>query len=924
MADKPQTREERRKQLAAKNPKTKTQNKKSAGSKAGGTFKKVFLVLIALGIIGMLTGIATFAFMVKDTPKLDESMLKDPISSKIYDINGELITEVGSENRDYVAYEDIPKLVENAVLATEDVRFYKHNGIDPIRLGGAVIANITDGFGAEGASTITQQVVKNYFLSFDKTIDRKAKEAWLAFQLEQKYTKQEIFEMYVNKVFVSENSHGLATAAKIYFNKDLKDVELHEAALLAGMPQSPNNYNPFKHPEKAEKRRNIVLSLMNQHGFITKEEMTEAQAIPVTSSLVAEGERQKHKEKPFDSFIDRVIDEVDEQGDFDIFSDGLQIYTTLDPDAQTYVEKVLNSDEAVNYPNDEMQASIVLLDTQTGEIRAIGGGRNQEGQRGWNYATDLKRQPGSTIKPILDYGPAIEHLKWGTYHMLEDKPYSYSNGQPISNWNNSYMGPMTMRTALGMSRNIPALQALQEVGLEKARDFAVGLGVESLPDPITESAAIGSYDVSPMEMAGAYAAFGNNGFYTEPHAVKKIVLRDKTEIDMSPESEVAMKDYTAFMITDMLKSVVKASYGTGRMADIPSLPVAGKTGTTNYTDQEISDWGIPDGGVPDSWFVGYTSRYTAAVWTGYETRKNALLADGYQQKISQLLFKNVIEKVSENVDTPDYTMPKSVEQVSIEKGSIPAKLASKYTPRDQIVTEYAIKGNIPTEVSKKFDKLDSPSGLGAKYDEEANQIVLTWQYGNKDGVNFNVSASLDGSAEQNLTSSSETSLTVSNPAPGGNYSFKVTAVRGNQSSNAATVSISIPDPEEEPEDEPGETGDESEDGNNPEDENGNSGNGNENGNENGNGNGNGNGNANGNGNGNNNGNGNGNNNDAETGNTNGDEEGSDGSEGAPGETNTGEGTDTGQDSQPAAGEESTDGSEGGNEEPNNSDTGNEN
>jgi penicillin-binding protein 1A len=165
--------------------------------------------------------------MVKDTPKLDESMLKDPISSKIYDINGELITEVGSENRDYVAYEDIPKLVENAVLATEDVRFYKHNGIDPIRLGGAVIANLTDGFGAEGASTITQQVVKNYFLSFDKTIDRKAKEAWLAFQLEQKYTKQEIFEMYVNKVFVSENSHGLATAAKIYFNKDLKDVELH-------------------------------------------------------------------------------------------------------------------------------------------------------------------------------------------------------------------------------------------------------------------------------------------------------------------------------------------------------------------------------------------------------------------------------------------------------------------------------------------------------------------------------------------------------------------------------------------------------------------------------------------------------------------------------------------------------------------------
>ncbi|GAE43523.1 multimodular transpeptidase-transglycosylase [Mesobacillus boroniphilus JCM 21738] len=457
MAQKPQTREERRRQQAAKTKKTK-------GKKANkGMFKKIFLTLIALGIIGMLTGIATFAFMIQDTPKLDESLLKDPISSKIYDKDKKLVTEVGSQNRDYVAYEDIPKLVENAFLATEDVRFYKHNGIDIIRLGGAVIANITDGFGSEGASTITQQVVKNYFLGFEKTISRKAQEAWLAYQLEQKYTKQQIFEMYVNKIYMSENMHGVLTASKTYFGKDdLSELELHEAALLAGMPQSPNNYNPFTNPEKAEKRRNTVLYLMQHHGFISQEQKENAQKIPVESSLVKEENRKNKNEEPFDAFVDMVIEEVTEKTDFDIFSDGLEIYTTLDQNAQKHVETILNTDAAVQFPNNEMQAGITLLDTKTGEIRAIGGGRNQQVKRGLNYAIDVKRQPGSTIKPILDYGPVIEHLRWGTYHMLEDKPMTYSNGEPIGNWNDKYNGIMTMRSALlNQSTSLPCRPSRQ-------------------------------------------------------------------------------------------------------------------------------------------------------------------------------------------------------------------------------------------------------------------------------------------------------------------------------------------------------------------------------------------------------------------------------------------------------------------------------
>lgn len=785
MSEKYQTREERRQQNTGKgNPKGKKPKK--------GLLSRIFLILVSLGIIGIITGVATFAYMVKDAPKLEESALKDPIPSQIFDKDGNLITEVGTVNRDYVEYEEIPKLVEDAVLATEDVRFYKHNGVDLIRLGGAVVANFTRGFGSEGASTITQQVVKNSFLTPEKTISRKVQEAWLSYQLERKYTKHEIFEMYVNKIWMSEGAHGIKTAAKIYFDKELDQLELHEAALLAGMPQSPENYNPFRNPDNAEKRRNIVLSLMNQHGFISKDEMEQAQAIPVESTLLPEDKRVK-KESKFDSFVDQVIDEVEEKygEDINIFTDGLKIYTTLDPNAQTYVETALNTNDVVQFPDDEFQAGIVLLDTKTGEIRAIGGGRNQKVQRGFNFATDTERQPGSTIKPILDYGPAIEYLKWGTYQPLKDAPMTYSDGTPVNNWDNKHLGTMTMRVALGMSRNIPAIQALQEVGLDKAKSFAEGLGIP-LPE-IYESYAIGGLKkgVSPLQMAGAYSAFGNNGIYTKPYAVKEIELRDGTKIKTAPESTVAMKDYTAFMITDMLKSVVRDSYGTGRNAAVPGLQVAGKTGTTNYDEATRNKLNIPNSAVPDAWFAGYTTNYTAAIWTGYSNR-NTYIPSGDSQKIAQKLFKNVMTHVSKDIDTPDFTVPKTVQRVSIEKGT--TKLASQYTPKDQVVSEYAVKGSEPKEVSEKYNKLTQPSGLNAKFDKDANAILLSWNYQaeNSEGTQFEVRVSVNGGGEQVLQTTTEKGLNVVKPTPGATYSFKVVAILGEQRSDPATVTVVVP------------------------------------------------------------------------------------------------------------------------------------
>lgn len=785
MAEQYQSREERRKKLQSK-------GKQKTKKKPAGIFKKVLLVLVVLGIVGIFAGVGTFAYLVKDAPKLDPKLLKDPISSKILDKDGELIAEVGSENREYANYKDIPKLLENAVLAVEDVRFYKHHGLDPIRLGGAVIANFREGFGSEGASTITQQVIKNSFLTPEKTLKRKVQEAWLAYQLEQKYTKHQILEMYVNKVFVSEDSHGLATAAKIYYGKTLNELTLPEAAQLAGMPQSPNNYNPFDHPDLAEKRRNIVLTLMEQHGFITKQEMEEAKSVPVTASLVKE-ENRNRDEKPYDSFVDAVIDEVDEKGDFDIFSDGLTIHTTLEKDAQLYVNTILNTNEVIAYPDDQFQAGIALLDTKTGEIRAIGGGRNQQVKRGFNYAIDTRRQPGSTIKPVLDYGPAIEYLKWGTYQTIEDKPITYSTGQKFGNWDDKYLGPISMRTALQLSRNTPAVQALQQVGLEKAKEFAINLGIPL--KEIYESYAIGglggkTVGVSPLQMAGAYSAFGNNGFYTKPHAVKKIELRDGTVIDTAPEPKIVMKDYTAFMISDMLKSVL-VSPGTGTAAKVPGLPIAGKTGTTNYTDDELKKWNIDRRSVPDAWFTGYTTNYTISVWTGYGDRKTPILR-GKDQRIAQEIFKNLMAHVSKDIDTPDFTVPDSVQKVRIEKGSMPPALASEFTPDSQVIVEYAIKGNAPKTVSKKYNKLDAPANPQANYDSVKNEITLTWDYTNTD-VQFEVTVS-DGVSQKQSTIS-EKLVTIKNPIPGSKYSISIVAISGEKRSDPATVSVDIPQPE---------------------------------------------------------------------------------------------------------------------------------
>ncbi|EJR31104.1 transglycosylase domain-containing protein, partial [Bacillus mycoides] len=656
MSENYRSREERRQVKKKKHPASKKQQGKTS------FFRKFLISCLLLGIVGLVAGVATFFVMIKDAPQLEKAKLVNPLSSKIYDKDGKLIYEYGKEKRTNIMYNQIPKLVENAFLATEDARFYEHSGVDFKGTARAVLVSLKGDYGSQGGSTITQQVIKNYFLSMEKTSKRKVQEIYLAYKLEQQYSKHEILEMYLNKINLGNRSYGIATAAQNYYGKELKDLTLPEVAMLAGLPKAPNNYDPAKkeNVQRATERRNVVLELMNRHGYITKEEMEKASQVKVTDGLKSATELQA---MPYPAFMDAVVKEVEKElPDANIGSDGLEIYTTLDSKAQDFADKLLN-ENIINYPNEKFQGAFTFMDTKTGEVRAIGSGRgeNKAVFKGHNIAIELNRSAGSTMKPIFDYAPAIEYLKWATYHQIDDSPFKYSTGQEVRNADRKHLGPITMRDALKTSRNIPAIKIAKEIGINKSKAFSEKLGIIFNVAP-TESTAIGTNEASPTEIAGAYAAFGNDGKYTKPHFVKKVVYPDGKSKSFEQKPKRVMKDSTAYMITDMLRTFVSSGLGTA--ANIDSLDVAGKTGTTNYSLEQIAQYNLPESATRDSWFAGYTPQYTMAVWTGYIKDSKDDYISSKNTKISQLIFKEMMSKMA--TDKSQFKMPNSVVQEGSE------------------------------------------------------------------------------------------------------------------------------------------------------------------------------------------------------------------------------------------------------------------
>ncbi|CAG6086559.1 penicillin-binding protein 1A [Streptococcus pneumoniae] len=630
--------------------------------------KYLNISFLSLVIAAIVLGGGVFFYYVSKAPSLSESKLVATTSSKIYDNKNQLIADLGSERRVNAQANDIPTDLVKAIVSIEDHRFFDHRGIDTIRILGAFLRNLQSN-SLQGGSTLTQQLIKLTYFSTstsDQTISRKAQEAWLAIQLEQKATKQEILTYYINKVYMSNGNYGMQTAAQNYYGKDLNNLSLPQLALLAGMPQAPNQYDPYSHPEAAQDRRNLVLSEMKNQGYISAEQYEKAVNTPITDGLQSLKSASNYPAY-MDNYLKEVINQVEEETGYNLLTTGMDVYTNVDQEAQKHLWDIYNTDEYVAYPDDELQVASTIVDVSNGKVIAQLGARHQSSNVsfGINQAVETNRDWGSTMKPITDYAPALEYGVYdSTATIVHDEPYNYpGTNTPVYNWDRGYFGNITLQYTLQQSRNVPAVETLNKVGLNRAKTFLNGLGIDypsihysnAISSNTTESDK--KYGASSEKMAAAYAAFANGGTYYKPMYIHKVVFSDGSEKEFSNVGTRAMKETTAYMMTDMMKTVL--SYGTGRNAYLAWLPQAGKTGTSNYTDEEIENHIKTSQFVaPDELFAGYTRKYSMAVWTGYSNRLTPLVGNGLT--VAAKVYRSMMTYLSEGSNPEDWNIPEGL------------------------------------------------------------------------------------------------------------------------------------------------------------------------------------------------------------------------------------------------------------------------
>ena len=634
--------------------------------------KYAAIAAISLFFLLLILGGLVFGYYASKAPTLSEKDLVATTSSKIYDNQNNLIADLGAEKRINVKTNEIPTDLVNAIVAIEDHRFFNHRGVDFIRIGGAFFSNLRGG--RQGGSTLTQQLIKlTYFStsSSDQTLSRKIQEAWLATQLEQKATKQEILTYYINKVYMSNGNYGMQTAARSYYAKDLKDLSLPQVALLAGMPQAPNQYDPYTNPEAALQRRNLVLKEMLDMKSITNEQYESAVNTPVTDGLQSLTGSSNYPAY-MDNYLKEVIQQVEEETGYNVLTTGMDVYTNVDTAAQKRLWDIYNSDEYVNYPDNELQVASTIIDVTNGKVIAQLGSRHQSSNVsfGTNQAVETNRDWGSTMKPISDYAPAIEHEEYSSTGVtIPDTPYNFpGTNTQIYNWDRQYYGNISMVYSLQQSRNVTAVRALEKVGLKKAQKFLSSIGID-YPEMVYANAissntsdSSNKYGASSEKMAAAYATFANGGTYYKPQYVNRVVFSDGTTKNFDTSGTRVMKEATAYMMTDMLKSVITA--GLGYNANISGLYHAGKTGTSNYADNELKkltkDYNYSSIVTPDESFVGYTTQYSMAVWTGYTNRLTPVLDDGI--KVATDVYKQMMLYLYEQYGSgsEDWTQPSGV------------------------------------------------------------------------------------------------------------------------------------------------------------------------------------------------------------------------------------------------------------------------
>lgn len=716
---------------AASNAKAKVKNKAKSAKDAYSREKKkksfwyyFWTILIGFFILLFLAFVVFAIYIIFSAPAFDPDNLYKKEASVIYDKDGEQIASLGSERREKVAYEDLPEVLIDAIIATEDSRYFQHNGFDLPRFLKASAGQLLGNSDAGGASTLTMQVVKNNFTSTESTgfagITRKFTDIYMSiFKVEKNYTKEEIIEFYVNAPYLGSGSYGVEQASQTFFGKSVKDLSLVEATTLAGLFQAPGAYDPYVYPDKAQERRNQVLSLMERHGYITEKEREIAESIPVESYLNSSNKANPTLNK-YQGFVDTVVQEVIDKTGNNPYDASMEIYTTMDRDKQDAIND-LYAGKTYTFVDDTVQLGITAIDNETGAIVAVGAGRNKTKELSFNYATMTDRHPGSTAKPIFDYGPGFECEDWSTYTPFFDEPTTYSDGTSINNWDRSYQGMLTLKDALAESRNTTALQAFKSTSNECKVELVKALGIRAEfgeNDQLHEAHSVGAFTgASPTELAAAYSAFANGGYYTEPYSYTKIVYKDSgKEVETKPKKERAMSAETAYLITNVLVSATSHN-------SVSSTQVATKTGTSSYDEEALRKYNVPSSAIQSSWVSFYSPGISVTFWYGYDK----LSSDNYLTMNSASYQRGLIQDaLTAGLVDPNeqFTRPSGIVSAEVELETIPAMKPSEYTPSNLRGTFLFKKGSAPTETSTRFSKLSNVTNLSVS--KSGNTANVSW------------------------------------------------------------------------------------------------------------------------------------------------------------------------------------------------------
>ena len=609
-------------------------------------------------------------------------------TSIIYDGQSDMVTRLhGVQDRTWVSISELQPSTVYAFISAEDARFFEHEGVDVIRIAGAIVADIKAGSYVQGASTISQQLIKLSHLTSEKTISRKAEEAALAYEMERQYSKEDILEMYLNYVYFGGGYYGIEAAAEGYFGVHASDLTLDQSAMLAGILKSPSGYAPHINYAASINRRNNILRLMRDYGYITDDEKKQASARRPT---ILHDKREEYSgyytdavTKSAAALMGITVDEL--------IRGGYNIYSAMDSDIQHYCEEMFKNGEL--FPAEDSEAAIVVLEPSTGMVVAMVGGRSYTGGISFNRATDIRRQPGSVIKPVIAYAPAFEYLNYTAADMILDEETTFADYTP-SNYGNKYYGWVTVREAVTKSLNVPAVKTLSAVGVGRAKDFAKRCGIEFDDKDDSLALALGgfTYGVSPLQIAGAYSCFASGGIYNTPTLIKKITDRNGlTVYEYRQDSRRVMSEANAYILTSMLKSVV--TEGTGHRLNTLDIPIAGKTGTVGLAN-----------GNRDAWMAGYTPEYTAVVWQGYDSDRLGLLpSSATGGTYPALMLYELFNHIYPDGRSGDFEKPESVKQYSIDAKTLKKQhkvvLANAMTPQSSRVTEYFTEETAPEDVS---------------------------------------------------------------------------------------------------------------------------------------------------------------------------------------------------------------------------------